>query len=173
MYRLADTPLRNVVRHGSFDWAQWRGKLGPWQPTGAGQAKVIVGKPAGILHSYSERNSIIGAGVELSGEPKDGIEQSLDALRPNQLYEVSAWVKMKGKGTVRIGVRGAGQEPVEAATGDAAKWRLLTARFTASAKPGDVTVFVSKTGEGTAFADHVALTGVVAGIEPVKAGLFP
>jgi hypothetical protein len=169
-YRLADTPLRNIVRHGSFDGAQWRGKLGPWEPTGAGTAKIIVGKPSGIVNCYTGRDSIIGAAVELSGEKDAGVEQTVDGLWPKQVYEVSAWVKVRGNARVAIGVRGGKTVLARAKAERPSRWRLLTARFTTSDKPRPATVFVTKSGGGTAFVDHVAVAGVVKGIEPVKPG---
>jgi hypothetical protein len=74
---------------------------------------------------------------------------------------------------LRVGVRRAGHEPTQAETAAAARWRLLTARFKTSAGPDNVSVFVTKSGEGTAFVDHVALTGVVPGTEPVRPGFAP
>ena len=58
-YALADTPLRNLVEHGSFEWSRYRGKLGPWEPSGAGTAKIVWG-PGGIMQSYTTRDTIIG-----------------------------------------------------------------------------------------------------------------
>jgi hypothetical protein len=173
VYKLADTPLRNVVKHGSFDWAQWRGELGPWKPTGAGAAKSVLGNPNGIVHSYTKRDSIIGSALELSGEAEAGVEQAVDGLRPKQVYEVSAWVKMTGDASVEIGVRD-GETVLARANADRpTRWHLLTARFTTSDKPGSLVVFVTKSGAGTAFVDHVSMSGVIDGIEPVKPGYAP
>jgi hypothetical protein len=168
VYKLADTPLRNIVRHGSFEWAQWRGQLGPWKPTGAGTAKIILGKPNGIVNSYQKRDSIIGWALELSGDKDTGVEQTVDGLWPNQVYEISAWVKAKGDASIEIGVRGGETILVRAKADKPARWRLLTARFTTSDKPSPVTVFVTKSGGGTAFIDHVSVAGVVKGIELIK-----
>jgi len=168
VYRLADTPLRNLVRHGSFDWFQWRGQLGPWRPTGAGTAKTVQGKPAGIVHSYAARDTIIGWGLQLAGEPEDGVDQEVSGFRGGQEYEVSAWVKAKGDARLEIGVRDGETMLAGAKADQPTRWRLLTARFTTADKPGSVTVYVTKSGSGTAFVDHVSVAGVVQGIEPIK-----
>jgi hypothetical protein len=170
VYRLADTPLRNVVRHGSFDWLRYRGKLGPWRATGAGSAKLVVGKPGGIVNSYMKRDTIISAGLELSGGAESGVEQPVEGLHADYEYELSAWVKLKGKVGVRMGVREGGTVVARAGAAGPTGWRLLTARFRARRGPKPLTVFVTRTGPGTAYVDHVALAGIVKGIEPVRPG---
>ena len=171
-YHLVDTPLRNVVRHGSFDWARWHGKLGPWGATGAKSAKIIWG-PGGISQSYTTRDTIIGAGVQLTGKADDGIEQDIGDLRPNQEYEVGAWVKLKGGAVVTIGVRDFGGADVTAVSAPGAEWQRLHARLRTGATAGKATVFVTKTGTGTAFIDDISLVGVVTGIEPKLPGFAP
>ena len=171
-YRLADTPLRNLVRHGSFSWIRWRGKLGPWTPAGAGTARIIHG-PGGIVESYTTRDTIIGAGVELTGESADGIEQAIEGLRPSQEYEVGAWVKLKDGARLTIGVRDAGGSEARAESTGGAEWQRLVARLTTGAAAGKGVVFVSKTGPGAAFVDDISLVGIVKGIEPRLPGFAP
>jgi len=172
-YRPADTPLRNLLHHGSFDWIQWRGKLGPWTPTGARSATIIRG-PGGIVKSYTTRDSIIGAAVKLTGEERDGIEQVIDGLRPNQEYEVGAWIKA-GKGTaVSIRMLGIDGVDIEAASAsEVTEWQRVVARFTTPAQVSSATVQVEKTAPGTAFVDDVSLVGVQKGLEPRLPGFAP
>jgi hypothetical protein len=171
-YKLADTPLRNLVQHGSFGWVQYRGKLGPWQPTGAKTAKIVWG-PGGIVQSYTTRDTIIGAGVQLTGKPEDGIEQTVTGLRPNQRYEVSAWVKTKDGARLALELRGLPGIEARAESKDGTEWQMLTARFTTGTTATTATLALTKTGSGTGFVDDVGLVGIVAGMEPKLPGFAP
>lgn len=165
-YQLTDTPLRNLVAHGSFDWVRYRGNLGPWEATGAKTAKIIWG-PGGISQSYTTRDTIISAGVQLSGETEDGIAQTIASLRPNQQYELSAWVKLKD------GAKASLELPEFSARAEAKasdEWQMLNVRFTTGAASVPGTVVITKTGGGTAFVDDVGLVGVAAGLEPQLPG---
>ena len=168
-YALADTPLRNLVEHGSFEWTRYRGKLGPWETTGAKTAKIVWG-PGGIVQSYTTRDTIIGAGVQLSGEPEDGIAQAIPSLRPSQEYELSAWVKTKDGAKVALSMP---EVAVRTETATSDQWQLLTVRFTTGAAASAGTIAITKTGPGTAFVDDVGLVGVVAGMEPHLPGFAP
>lgn len=168
-YALADTPLRNLVAHSSFDWVRYRGNLGPWQATGAKTAKIVWG-PGGIVQSYTTRDTIIGAGVQLTGEPEDGISQTIPKLRPNQEYELSAWIKVKDGAQVALSLPEHCAR-VESAASD--EWQLLTVRFATEAEAGSGTVTITKTNTGTAFVDDVGLVGIVKGMEPHLPGFAP
>ncbi len=166
--RRADTPLRNAVKHGSFDWIRWRGKLGPWTATGMKSARIIRGD-GGISQSYTTRDTIIGDGVQLAGDGADGIEQTTETLRPNQEYEVGAWVKLKDGATVTVGVR----NRASAQSVPGAEWQYVRARFRTDAAPGNATVYVEKSAGGTTFVDDISLVGVVEGMAPSLPGFAP
>ena len=171
-YQLADTPLRNLVPHGSFAWRRWGSKLGPWQPTGAKTAKIVVG-PGGISKSYTTRDTIIGAGVRLTGATEDGIEQAIVGLRPDQVYDLCGWVKTKDGAKMALELRGVPGVQARTESIASSEWQLLTARFTTGAKADKGSVVVTKTGPGTGFVDDIALVGVVAGMEPKLPGFAP
>jgi hypothetical protein len=172
VYQLADTPLRTLVQHGSFEWTRWRGKLGPWQPTGDKTAKIVWG-PGGISQSYTTRDTIIGAGVQLTGAADDGIEQTITGLRPNQVYELDAWVKSKDGAKLAVALHGVPGVEARAESQEGDEWQLLTARFTTGATVSDGLVSLTKTGSGTGFVDDIALVGVVEGMEPKLPGFAP
>jgi hypothetical protein len=172
-YRLADTPLRNLIQHGSFQWSRYHGKLGPWQPTGSKSAKIIWGG-GGITESYSTRDSIVGAGLELAGAETSGVEQDLPPLRPEQHYEYICWVKLVDGAALSIALYEDGERVAEAAESRAdGEWRQLFLRYLSSATPGAHRVAISQRSGGKAFVDDVSFAGIVAGMEPRLPGQVP
>ena len=172
-YRLADTPLRNLVAHGSFQWSRYHGKLGPWQPTGAKTAKIIWG-PGGITESYTTRDTIVGAGTELAGDEPSGIEQDLPALRPNQDYEYITWLKLVDGAKLNIALYEDGKLIAQADEARAdGVWRQLFLRYRSSDAPGAHRIAITKSGAGKAFVDDVSFAGIVKGMEPRRPGLVP
>ena len=171
VYRPADTPLHNLIRHGSFDWREFLKSLGPWKPTGAGSAGIVRGK-GGIFTSYSERNAINRFSVKLDAQDEDGITQTVSGLRSEQTYEAGAWVKCSGGASVTLAVSGINSPASVKTRTRAGKWQYLRVRFSAGAHtPDTAALSLTKTGGGTAYIDDVSLVGIVSGMEPVKPGL--
>ncbi len=169
-YELSDTPLRNLVRHGSFDWIQYEKTLGPWIPTGARSAEVINGK-GNILLSYKERNSIIGNSVQLKGKAPDGISQEIIGLRPNRKYEAGAWVKTESDATVTLSVAGLSEEMVITESMKSARWQYMRIHFATGENVDKATLSFTKNAPGTVFIDDISLVGLLPGIHPVKPGV--
>jgi hypothetical protein len=168
-YQQVDTPLRNLVQHGSFDSIRFKGSLGPWKATGTGSATIINGK-GGITSSYVTRDSIIGSAVELRAQAPDGIEQTVSGLRPNQTYELTAWVKCTGQAIVQLALP---ECAVQTFSTLLDQWEMLRMRFTTGYQIDRGTVQVTKKGAGNAYIDDVALSGIVEGLEPQHPGMAP
>ena len=168
-YRLSDTPLRNLVRHGSFRSIQYGKRLGPWTPIGAKSAQVIRGK-GNIVVSYTERNSIIGNSVQLNAKSPDGISQEITGLRPEQEYEAGAWIKAPKATFVTLEVTGIADKPCSAKTAKNTGWQYIRVRMTTGRNPGRATLSLIKTGPGAAFIDDISLIGLVPGMKPRKPG---
>ncbi|MBN2450891.1 MAG: right-handed parallel beta-helix repeat-containing protein [Lentisphaeria bacterium] len=172
-YAPVDTPLRNLVRHGSFDWQRWAGQLGPWKATHAGAAAIVRG-PGGIVVSYAERNTVIHAGAALQGDGDDGIEQTIEGLRPQQDYDLAAWVRLEDAAEVRLGIRDWGGEPLSASSKPAEGWQQIRLRFrTGNTVGATAVVSLLKPGGGRAFVDDVGLVGILPGMEPAEPGPLP
>jgi hypothetical protein len=162
VYRLTQTPFRNRLANGSFDWVASGDAMTPWQRTHAKAAKRIRGQ-SGITEHQDERDSFIGHAVCLSGDDDDGIEQTVTGLEPNTRYVLAGWLKVGDAGEVRLGVRGyGGEELAKAANGKT--WAHVTLEFTTGAKDTSAderrpcaAIFLMKTGSGTAFADDLGV----------------
>jgi hypothetical protein len=159
VYRLTETPLRNPVQHGSFDWTRFHGQFGPWKRTDAQAAKIVWG-PGGISASYTTRNTIISAGACLQSDATDGIEQTIEGLTPDTEYDLAGWVKSEGNAEVQLGARGYGGQPRTASAASEA-WEQLRVRFTTGPTATSVTVFVIKSGAGKAYVDDVGIVPVL------------
>ena len=168
-YKLSDTPLRNLIRHGSFGWMRYGKTLGPWKATGAKSATVIRGKGS-ILVSHAKRNSIIGNSVQLSAKTPDGISQEITDLRPNQEYEAGAWVKAAKGASIRLEVTGIADKPFTVTTAQETGWQYIRVRMTTGKEPGKAMLSLTKTGPGNAWIDDISLVGLVPGMKPVKPG---
>lgn len=169
IYEPTDTPLRNRILHGSFDWIQYRGQLGPWRGTHA-KAAVIQRGPGGISQSYTTRNTIIGAGVQLQGPQSDGIEQTVEGLQPNTTYELAGWLKLGDAAEVRLGIRGHGAEQ-KVASVTSHEWTQPRVRFTTGPTATSAIVFLTKQGPGTAHADDLGLVPVLENFPLGKPGM--
>lgn len=170
VYRLSDTPLRNRIQHGSFDWEKYRGQLGPWEKTGAETARVIRGR-GGISESYVTRDTIIGAGVCLPGE-LDGIKQTVDGLLANTEYDLAGWFKTKGAATISLSVRDADEKETFAST-SGQEWTQVHVRFKSGSRDLPFTVLVEKRGPGEAFVDDIGLVPVLDGFPMGQPGMCP
>jgi hypothetical protein len=173
VYALTDTPLRNRVRHGSFSWGQFRGTLGPWRQT-HGKTSTIVNGPGGIVVSYTERDTIIGAGACLQGNGDDGIEQDVGELSTGYEYDLAAWVKADAGVPVELSARSAGEQDAHSTTvTGTGSWVQANVRFRVPAGGREFTVAVVKRGQGTAFVDDVGLVAVVPGLPLGEPGFAP
>ena len=151
-YRLTATPYKNLLTNAGFEI----GELEGWQKTDAGTAKRIFGG-GDILKPASSRNSITGFSACLSGVGDDGLAQTVTGLLPNTHYTFAGYVKVAANDEAAcLGVKDYGGAERTAPITET-NWQLQTVDFTTGAHETSVTVFVRKTGKGTAYADWMSL----------------
>jgi len=154
------TPLRNHVRNAGFELFRVTtlpvgDELQPWKLAAARNARPLLGR-GGIQEHPDERTSIIGHAACLSGPTDDAIEQEITTLEPGKQYVLAGWLKVKDAAAVRLGVRGYGGRDIWKAA-STPKWQLLTLDFTTGPANTSATIYVLKSGPGTAYADDIGL----------------
>lgn len=160
VYSLSDIPFRNRVFNACFELSSFieppgGDRLIGWERTDAGNAEVIRGR-GGIGENPGTRDTYIFNGVKFSGNGNDGILQEISGLEPNTTYVVAGWLKTGDANGIRIGIRDYGKsELYETVTGQ--NWAQPVIEFTTGPESRSATIFIQKTGNGTAFADNIGL----------------
>jgi hypothetical protein len=165
-YEPAAFYYRNYVVNGGFDFQRvnYTPKLDRFHGwTQTGLAAGAVEFHSGFNFPTAEqRNSLHSNSVHLQGTADDGVEQTITNL-PAGRFEFAAYVRLVTPeppgGDVRLSMFRDGQEvAAEVATSvslsGSQAWRLVKVPFTQHAA-GDITVRISKLGDGDAYVDNI------------------
>jgi hypothetical protein len=170
-YVPTSSPLRNLIRHGSFDWSAFGRQLGPWNEQGDAEVRVIRGK-GGISSSYTKRDTIIGNGVRISGQENGSIRQRIAGLLRETEHEAAVWVKCEGDAEAELQCLIDGRPVVDASTTSSNEWMQMTIRFHSGEK-GEVALVIAKKGEGAIYLDDVGCVPRLKGIPMGPPGMVP
>ncbi len=145
----------NLIRNACFELEA----LECWTVCGEGTAELAKGNSWGnFVHgSVAEPTGTSHRELRLSGGAV-AVEQEIRGLRPATSHTLSGWLKTGPKGgTVRLGIRHPDGREEWSAPVTETTWTRVVLDFTTPDSPGNLTVLIAKTGEGTAFCDNLGL----------------